>query len=91
MAYESFKDLDRRTASDKLLWDKVINIDKNTKYDGYQYASGAGGDGKYWTVKRKLVEIDEIHLFLLFSNNFLGIKTSKFQQLLCRCNLFDPN
>ena len=55
MAYESFKDLDRRTASDKLLWDKVINIDKNTKYDGYQYASGAGGDGKYWTVKRKLV------------------------------------
>ena len=35
MAYGSFKDLDRRTASDKLLWDKVINIDKNTKYDGY--------------------------------------------------------
>ena len=91
MAYGSFKDLDRRTASDKLLWDKVINIDKNTKYDGYQCASGAGGDGKYWTVKRKLVEIDEIHLCLLFSNNFLGIKTSKFQQLLYRCNLFDPN
>ena len=33
MAYGDFKDLPRRTASDKVLHDKD-NIDKNPKYDG---------------------------------------------------------
>ena len=36
MAYDDFKDLKRRTASDKILRDKVFNIAKNPKYDGYQ-------------------------------------------------------
>ena len=36
MAYADFKDLARRTASDKVLRDKVFNIAKNPKYDGYQ-------------------------------------------------------
>ena len=36
MAYEDFKDLARRTASDKVLRDKAFNIAKNPKYDGYQ-------------------------------------------------------
>ena len=36
MAYEDFKDLARRTASDKILRDKAFNIAKNPKYDGYQ-------------------------------------------------------
>ena len=36
MAYRDFKDLKRRTASDKVLRDKAINIAKNPKYDGYQ-------------------------------------------------------
>ena len=36
MAYGDFKDLARRTASDKVLRDKAFNIDKNPKYDGYQ-------------------------------------------------------
>ena len=36
MAYGGFKDLKRRTASDKVLRDKAFNITKNTKYDGYQ-------------------------------------------------------
>ena len=31
-----FKDLSRRTASDKILRDKAFNIAKNLKYDGYQ-------------------------------------------------------
>ena len=31
-----FKDLARRTASDKILRDKSFNIAKNRKYDGYQ-------------------------------------------------------
>ena len=36
MAYEDFKDLNRRTAADKVLPDKAFNIAKNPKYDGYQ-------------------------------------------------------
>ena len=36
MAYGDFKDLARRTASDKFLRDKAFNIAKNPKYDGYQ-------------------------------------------------------
>ena len=36
MAYGNFKDLARRTASDKGLRDKAFNIPKNPKYDGHQ-------------------------------------------------------
>ena len=36
MAYGDFKDLVRRTGSDKVLRDKAFNIAKNPKYDGYQ-------------------------------------------------------
>ena len=35
MAYRDFKDLARRTASDKALRGKAFNIAKNPKYDGY--------------------------------------------------------
>ena len=41
MAYGDFKDLNRRTASDKILRDKVFNIAKNSKYDGYQRGLGS--------------------------------------------------
>ena len=36
MAYQDFKDLARRTGSDKILRDKAFNIANNPKYDGYQ-------------------------------------------------------
>ena len=36
MAYGDFKDLTRRTASDKILRDKAFNIAKSPKCDGYQ-------------------------------------------------------
>ena len=36
MAYWDFKDIERRTASSKILRDKPCNIAKNPKYDGYQ-------------------------------------------------------
>ena len=36
MAYGNFKDIARRTASDKVLRDKAFNIAKDPKYDGYQ-------------------------------------------------------
>ena len=36
MAYGVFKDLIRRTVSDKIWNDEAFNIAKNPKYDGYQ-------------------------------------------------------
>ena len=36
MACWDFKDLKRRTASDKILRDRAFNIAKNPKYGGYQ-------------------------------------------------------
>ena len=36
MAYGDFKDLKRKTFSNKVLRDKAFNIAKNPKYDGYQ-------------------------------------------------------
>ena len=36
MAYRDFKDIARRTASDKVLRDKAFDIAKNSKYDEYQ-------------------------------------------------------
>ena len=36
MAYRNFKDLNRRTAADKVLRGKAFSIAKNLKDDGYQ-------------------------------------------------------
>ena len=36
MAYGDFKDLNRRTATDKLFRDKAFNVAKNPKYDRLQ-------------------------------------------------------
>ena len=35
MAYGDFKDLAKRTASDKVSGDKAFNVAKSPKYDGY--------------------------------------------------------
>ena len=35
MAYGDFKDIAKRTVSDKVLTDKALNVAKNPKYDGY--------------------------------------------------------
>ena len=71
MIYGNFKDLARRTASDKVLRDKAFNIAKNTKYDGYQRElasmvcnffdkkSKGGGVNIEWKHKEQLAE--EIH------------------------------
>ena len=37
MAYGDFKNLNGRTAANKLLRDKAFNIAKNPKYEGYQH------------------------------------------------------
>ena len=36
MVYGDFKDLTRRTASDKILCDKAFKVAKNLKYNEYQ-------------------------------------------------------
>ena len=36
MIYGDFKGLSRRTAFDKVLWNKAFNITKNQNYNGYQ-------------------------------------------------------
>ena len=36
MAYEGFKDLPKITSASGVLRDKVFNIAKETKYDGYR-------------------------------------------------------
>ena len=36
MAHGDFRDLKKRTTTDKVLRDKAFNIAKNRKYDGYQ-------------------------------------------------------
>ena len=41
MAYGHFKHLAKRTAADKVLRDKVFNIAKDPKYDGYQRGLGS--------------------------------------------------
>ena len=41
MAYRDFKELTRRTATDKILHDKKFNIAKNPIYDGYQRGLGS--------------------------------------------------
>ena len=66
MAYGDFKDLTRRTASDKVLRDKAFNIAKNVKYDGYQLglasvvykkASGSGIKNGNISNKKKAEEL----------------------------------
>ena len=37
MAYGDFKDLNRRTAADKVLRDEAFNFARNPKYNGYQF------------------------------------------------------
>ena len=37
MAYRDFKDLNRKTAADKVLFDETFNSVKDPKYDGYQH------------------------------------------------------
>ena len=68
MAYGDFKDLARRTASDKILRDKALNIAKSPKYDGYQGGlasmvykfldkkSKVGGVNIPWQLNEKLAE-----------------------------------
>ena len=71
MAYRDFKNLARRTTSDKVLRDKAFNIAKNANHDGYQRglasmvykffdktASGSGANNK---IKQNEQLAEELH------------------------------
>ena len=59
MAYGDFKDLTRKTASDKIFRDKALNITKNPKHDGYQHRLTSM---VYKFLKKKhLVELLHLH------------------------------
>ena len=77
MAYGDFKDLTKRTASDKILRDKAFNIAKNPKYDGYQRGltsmvykvldkKAIGGAIKNGNMSNKEL-VEELHNLIFFS------------------------
>ena len=72
MAYEDFKNLARRTASDKVLREKAFNIAKNPKYDGYQRSLASRG---YNFVDKKTTS------FVRKSAKGSGFATRRSQQL----------
>ena len=61
MAYGDFKDLTRRTASDKILHDKAFNIAKNQKYDRYQRSLTSMV--KNFLIKKLLVVLLKIRIY----------------------------
>ena len=61
MAFGDIKDLNRRTATNKVLHDKVFDIAKDPRYDGYQ--SGlASMIYNFFLVKQLLVVVLKIFL-----------------------------
>ena len=71
MAYGDFKDLAKRTASDKVLRNKAFNIAKTSKYDGYQrrlasmvyklFDKESSGSGIKNEIKRNEQLAEELH------------------------------
>ena len=62
MVYGYFKDLTRRTASNKVLCDKAFSIPKTPKYDRYQRGI-ASIISKVFIKKNHLVETLQLHVF----------------------------
>ena len=63
MAYRDFKDLNRRTATDKVLRDKAFNIAKDPKYYGYE--RGLASIVYKLFDKKLLVVVIKIYIFLI--------------------------
>ena len=87
MAYGDFKDLSRRTASDKILRDKGFNIAKSRRYNRYQHGlasmvynfsdkktSGSGIKNEIISNKELAEELDK--------PNIRKFKKKKYTQLL---------
>ena len=65
MAYRDFKDLNRRTATDKVLRDKAFNIAKDPKYYGYE--RGLASIVYKLFDKKFLVVVIKIYIFLIIT------------------------
>ena len=61
MAYGDFKDLAKRTESDKVVSDKAFHIAKNLKYDGHQ-RDLASMVYKFFDKKKPLAEQSKIKI-----------------------------
>ena len=78
MAYGDFKDLKRRTASDKILRDKTFNIDKNSKYyvDIHQ-------EGLFlWFIKFLIKSRNEVVLLIMKLNKIFNSRKNYTKPLL---------
>ena len=64
LAYGDFKDLTKRTASDKILCDEAFNIAENPKYDGYQRGL-ASMVYNFFLIKRLPVEQLKMKIFII--------------------------
>ena len=63
MCYGDFKNLNRRTAADKVLRDKTFNIAKNKNCDGYQ--QGLVSMVYIFLIRKFLVVVLKVKLFLI--------------------------
>ena len=81
MAYGNFKDLKRRTDSDKILRDKAFNIAKNPKYD--EYKRGIASMVYNFLIKSPLyLQINLWQLVVLLMNQIISWKMNFINQLL---------
>ena len=84
MAYGDCKDIQRRTAADKVFRDKAFNIAKNPKYGGYQ--RGLTSVVCKFCDKTLLVEQLKMKLFLI--KNYLKNYTNQLlEDLRNKCTL----
>ena len=85
MAYGHFKELERRTQSDKVLRDKAFKIASNPKYDGYQRRL-ASMVYKFFDKKSKGIGINEPNYQL--ENELHKLIIRKFKKRECNliCN-----
>ena len=73
MNYGDFKDLARKTASDKILCDKTFNIAKNSKYDGYQH----GLASMVYRFFYKKIEVEQLKMRIFQTKNLLKHYTNQ--------------
>ena len=66
MAYGNFKDLTKRTTSDKILQNKAFDFAKDPKYDGYQRGLSSMAY-KFFDKKKLLAGVLKIRIFLIMN------------------------
>ena len=90
MAYGDFKDLAKRTASDKVLRDKAFNIANNPKCDGYErglasivynfFDKNSASGGGVTTLKNQITQnqklAEELQLILNFKIKEIRVYSS---------------